>query len=130
MLKEEFQRHLYLQGQQPWCVIRVDDRAYWQFQNKFYWDNDDLSAHEVYALLVTRQQRTRRQVDNAVATVVMGAEPRLAVRGQIPDDVKQYVWVRDQGRCRKCGSVVELQYDHIIPVSKGGASTPENLQIL
>ena len=130
MLKDEYQAYLALQYEQPWCVIRVGDRAYWQFQGKFYWDNDGLSAHEVYALLVTRQQRARRQVDNAVATVAMGAEPRQSRRGAIPDDVKMLVWTRDQGKCRHCGSPVELQFDHIIPVAKGGASTPENLQIL
>lgn len=130
ILKDDFRSSLLLQNQQPWCVIRVRDRAYWQFQNRFYWDNDGLSAHEIYAMLVTRQQRARRQVDNAVATVAMGMEPRQSVRGAIPDDVKQLVWVRDDGRCRSCGSNTELQFDHIISVAKGGASTPENLQIL
>lgn len=51
-------------------------------------------------------------------------------RGQIPDDVKQLVWHRDGGRCRGCGSAGELQYDHVIPVSMGGGSTEDNLQIL
>jgi len=130
LLKVQYQQSLSLQLQYPWCVIRVKDRVYWQFQNKFYWDNDGLSSDEVYALLVTREQRTRRQINNAVATVAMGLEPRSARRESIPEDVKQLVWVRDQGRCRYCGSTAALEYDHIIPVSKGGASTPANLQIL
>ncbi|WP_354003896.1 HNH endonuclease [Arthrobacter sp. zg-Y877] len=37
---------------------------------------------------------------------------------------------RDGGRCQGCGSTVDIQYDHIIPVSKGGSSNVENLQIL
>jgi 5-methylcytosine-specific restriction endonuclease McrA len=48
----------------------------------------------------------------------------------ISDDVKQLVWTRDGGRCRNCGSTVELQFDHVIPVSMGGNSEPDNLQIL
>ena len=37
---------------------------------------------------------------------------------------------RDGGRCVDCGSSFEIQYDHVIPVALGGASTFENLQIL
>ena len=37
---------------------------------------------------------------------------------------------RDGGRCVRCGSQQELQYDHIIPLSRGGADTAENLQLL
>jgi 5-methylcytosine-specific restriction endonuclease McrA len=62
--------------------------------------------------------------------VAMGTQPRPTLRGTIPDDVKQLIWGRDGGRCRHCGNTSELQYDHIIPVVMGGASTPENLQIL
>jgi 5-methylcytosine-specific restriction endonuclease McrA len=51
-------------------------------------------------------------------------------RDVILDDVKQFVWMRDRGRCRNCGAQVELQFDHIIPFAMGGSSEPQNLQIL
>ena len=51
-------------------------------------------------------------------------------RQSIPDDVKIFVWQRDEGRCVKCGSQENLEYDHIIPVSKGGSNTARNIQIL
>lgn len=51
-------------------------------------------------------------------------------RKPIPDEVKEFVWRRDQGKCVKCGSQEDLEFDHIIPVSKGGSNTARNIQIL
>lgn len=51
-------------------------------------------------------------------------------RAPIPDDVKMFVWNRDEGKCAKCGSQFNLEYDHIIPVSKGGSNTARNIQLL
>ena len=51
-------------------------------------------------------------------------------REYIPDEVKEMVWQRDEGQCRNCGAKENLQYDHIIPHSKGGSNEITNLQIL
>ena len=48
----------------------------------------------------------------------------------ISPQLRQAVWARCQGRCVECQNVNLLEYDHIIPLSKGGATSYENLQIL
>jgi 5-methylcytosine-specific restriction endonuclease McrA len=48
----------------------------------------------------------------------------------IPAHVRREVWRRDQGRCVQCESQVRLEYDHIIPFSKGGSNTARNIQLL
>lgn len=51
-------------------------------------------------------------------------------RMSIPFDVASAVWNRDGGQCCICGSKTELEFDHIIPISKGGATSFRNLQLL
>lgn len=128
--RDEFQNMLNYTPNYPVCFGRVDGRSYWLFQNRWHWENDGLSQEQVYALLVTRDQRNVARINRAQSMVAMQQAPQPSVRGAIPDDLKQYVWTRDGGRCRQCGSNVELQFDHIIPVAFGGATSAENLQIL
>ncbi len=48
----------------------------------------------------------------------------------ISQSVKDKVWNRDGGRCVECGSNEDIEFDHIIPHSKGGANTYRNIQLL
>ena len=58
------------------------------------------------------------------------AEPSGPRREGIPEEVRREVFRRDGGRCAVCGSDELLQFDHVIPVALGGASTAANLQVL
>ena len=51
-------------------------------------------------------------------------------REAISREVQDRVWNRDGGKCAECGSNENLEFDHIIPHSKGGANTYRNIQLL
>jgi len=48
----------------------------------------------------------------------------------IKDAVKLEVKERDKGVCVQCQSKENIEFDHIIPVSKGGGSEIDNIQLL
>jgi hypothetical protein len=48
----------------------------------------------------------------------------------LPKELKKEVWERDNGSCARCGRIVDLEFDHIIPFSMGGANSAGNLQLL
>jgi hypothetical protein len=50
-------------------------------------------------------------------------------REAIPERVRHEVWRRDAGSCVECGSRGRLEFDHIIPVSRGGSNTVRNLEL-
>lgn len=49
---------------------------------------------------------------------------------KLNSSIKQKVFDRDGRMCAKCGSTTKLCIDHIIPVSRGGFTKMENLQVL
>jgi len=48
----------------------------------------------------------------------------------IPRDVRQRVWQTYGGRCVECSADDYLEYDHIIPVARGGSNSETNVQLL
>jgi len=40
----------------------------------------------------------------------------------IPRDVRQRVWQRYGGQCAECGATEYLEFDHVIPVARGGSN--------
>lgn len=115
------------QRDEPVMIASTGDRAYWWWQDAFYWENEGYSARDVMALVMRTRRQKERQLQHAHA-LLDGARPRR--RESIPEDVRRFVWQRDGGRCQECGSAELLQYDHIIPWSLGGADTAENLRLL
>lgn len=107
-----------------------DLRDYWLFGGDIYSSSDALEALDVKALLLERENRLKVRVARARALMEQAAVIDSPRRHAIPDDVKVLVWQRDKGRCVRCGSNQNLEYDHIIPFSMGGSDTARNLQLL
>lgn len=114
----------------PVRYMKVGDRTFWRHADRWHSDNEDFTQETVHALLTMRAMRQNDRVNRAMTVAAMGQAPVPSQRGAIPPDVKQVVWQRDGGACRACGSNVERQFDHVIPVSVGGGSTEDNLQTL
>lgn len=90
------------------------------------------NTEEEITLLVKYELEKRRKKFEKIKKVLSCSNDKdvRRVRKAIPKEVKIYVWQRDQGKCIACGSCEELEYDHIIPVSKGGSNTERNIQLL
>ena len=78
-------------------------------------------------------------IDALVETLSEKIRWRKSAAGQralMTANLRDYIKARDEHTCKQCSVSVAaephllLEVDHIIPVSKGGLSTPENLQTL
>ena len=117
----------------PVLVLRDDlrPRSWWMFHGDFFCDEDELSGEEVQAVLLEREDRRARRVQHAVALMQRQLPTAAAPsREAIPGALMRAVWRRDGGRCVRCGGRERLEFDHIIPVSLGGATSERNLQLL
>ncbi len=113
----------------PVEVVRLDKRAYWMFRDCFYWEEEALSAEDVKALVLQRIRKRERQLATAHSLMRAEADGR-PVRTPVPVEIRRAVFERDGGRCVQCEGSFDLQYDHVIPLSLGGATTVANLQLL
>lgn len=125
-------RELLLRQQAEPVLLESDEtrrRTWWMFRDEIYWEDEALDATQVKALALERLTRKDRRISRAVA-MMQQADAFTSTREPIPDDVRIFVWNRDGGRCVRCRSNERLEFDHIIPVTLGGANTARNLQLL
>jgi hypothetical protein len=113
----------------PCRLFSQEGRIYWRYEGRLFWEDEDLDETDVVALVRDRDRRQERKLERARATLA-AEDVGMRRRELIPREVKLAVFQRDGGRCIECGSNFDIQYDHVIPFSMGGASTVENLQIL
>jgi hypothetical protein len=127
--KQRAEGILQLQRREPVPMVRDGRRLLWRFMDRFYWDDEGLEAEDVKALVLQRYRRLEQRLQSARS--LMHAERNgRRTRSPIPVELRRAVFERDGGRCVECGSDFDLQYDHLLPVTLGGATTLENLQLL
>ncbi len=117
------------QATEPVQVWRDGRRNLWQFVDCFYWDDDGLGAEDVKALVLQRKRRLEQKLQSA-RSLMRTEENGRPKRVPIPTEMRRAVFERDGGCCVECGGSFDLQYDHILPVAHGGATTLQNLQLL
>jgi hypothetical protein len=94
-----------------------------------------LLSHLLWARLRSARARWREPATGSSGAGALAAQfalpsaPPRPVRRAIPERTRHEVWRRDRGRCVDCESRENLEFDHIIPVSRGGSNTARNLEL-
>jgi len=100
------------------------------FRNSFYDVRGPYTDEEAVLLVKDWFNKRRSQAEFIKSRQDVGQNSETSTREPIPEQVRNEVWRRDGGKCVRCGSVRNLEFDHMIPVSKGGSNTARNLQLL
>jgi hypothetical protein len=111
--------------------VELDFAGFWIFKNNRYSIDGQNGIEENKLLVLEEFDRERRHFErlhqkhrSAVSDTSQLGRPRL------PEAVRIEVWRRDGGRCSRCESRENLEYDHIVPLAKGGSNTARNIELL
>ncbi|MCH7985881.1 MAG: HNH endonuclease [Acidobacteria bacterium] len=105
-----------------------DTRHYALYRDTVWSSSRNLTSEQWKKLIDRKLTHEQQEIDYASSEV--NADSADGRRERISEAVRQEVWRRDQGKCARCGSRENLEFDHIIPVSKGGGNTARNLELL
>jgi len=132
MKTNEYKRNNALQQRQPVCLtsLCIGGKTWWWYRGEFYTETEGYSSEEVRLLLWEKAERRRRKLERLRKAAAGTARAESARHERIPEEVRMLVWRWDGGKCVKCGSTEDLEFDHIIPIAKGGSSTEKNVQLL
>lgn len=105
----------------------------WFYRNSVYIIFDDYlyKEEEIKLLIMEYEDQERQKFEKLKKKFSTSKSDEVKYeRTRIPEEVRIAVWRRDQGKCARCGSRENLEYDHIVPVSKGGSNTARNIELL
>lgn len=118
----------------PVSVMTKREWSWWMYQGHFFKENEarKYTREEAKAVILQKLRKKERSLEWAIAQMneETGSDSDGPGRLAIPEEIKLTVWRRDRGKCVQCGSNKSLEFDHIIPISRGGSSTERNVQLL
>jgi 5-methylcytosine-specific restriction endonuclease McrA len=114
----------------PALLGEIAGRRLWWIGDDCYWDDERLEAEQVALEIWDRERRRDHRFGRLRQLRAQTEAASAARRERIPSDVRAFVWARDNGACVQCGSEQDLQFDHVIPVSRGGGNAAGNIQVL
>lgn len=119
---------------QPLRILRdsleYGEHAY-LYKDAIYKFDRDYSDEEILLQILDFEDKERRKFERLKRKLDLTQQVDKAPKREIiPEEVRIAVWRRDEGKCSKCGSRKNLEYDHIIPISKGGSNTVRNIELL
>ncbi len=112
-------------------AIITEDENLWLYQDSIYSATGKFSVDDTKLLILEHADKERQKFEHLKNKFSSTQIDDLKFeRVRIPEAVRVAVWRRDQGKCARCGSRENLEYDHIVPVSKGGSNTERNIELL
>ncbi|GEM_PF-6461076 len=119
-----------LYEKEPGQII-IDGKKQWAYKGYVYGVDDYYNDDEIKLLILEEFDKERRLFEKLKAKF---DETKVNESGyerpRISENVRVEVWRRDGGKCARCGSREKLEYDHIVPISKGGSNTARNIELL
>jgi 5-methylcytosine-specific restriction endonuclease McrA len=116
--------HPYPLNERPWFF-------YVLFHDNIYEVTGPYTEQEFILLVLEEFDRERRLFEKLHSVYVSQlVSLPSAQRERIPQRTRIFVWRRDGGKCARCGGRERLEYDHIVPVSRGGSNTARNIELL
>ena len=109
----------------------IGDSRYCLYKGNIYrFDRPGYSEEEMLLQLIDLEDRERRVFERLKNRMKLAAGEKQRERERIPEELRIAVWRRDSGKCARCGSRERLEYDHIVPLVKGGSNTVRNIELL
>jgi len=104
---------------------------YWLYNYTLYKALLDLETEELLLLVKEQESKKTKMLEKLRNLIAVSVKlEKAAHRERIPEEVQMFVWRRDGAKCVKCRSQENLEFHDITPLSKGGANTAWNIQLL
>jgi 5-methylcytosine-specific restriction endonuclease McrA len=100
------------QASKPVLLCQDGRRNLWPYLDGFWWDDDDLDAEDIKALVLQRKRQKEQKLRSA-RSLMRAEENGRPTRTPVSTELRRAVFERDGGRCVECGSNFDIQYDHI-----------------